>query len=70
MVGASPALYMFGYGVYFFASNTSTTGLVGVSIYILNLVLGCALTGLCTGTLGFLSAYIIIRRIYSSVKVD
>lgn len=70
MVGASPALYMFAYGVYFFLSNTPSTGLIGSSIYLLNLVLGCTLIGLCTGTLGFLSAYVIIRRIYSSVKVD
>ncbi|KAG2228934.1 hypothetical protein INT48_001509 [Thamnidium elegans] len=70
MIGASPAVYMFGYGVYFLVKRTNITGLVGVSVYVLNLVIGCGFVGLCTGTLGFLSAYYIIRKIYSSVKVD
>lgn len=70
MIGASPALYMFAYGTYFFAKRTSMNGLVAGSIYLLNLLLGCSVLGLCTGTLGFLSAYYIIRKIYSSVKVD
>lgn len=61
---------MFGYGAYFFMNNTNISGLVGGSVYIFNLLFGCGLVGLCTGTLGFLSSYIIIRRIYSSVKVD
>lgn len=69
MIGASPTLYMFGYGVYHF-QKTKIKGLVGASIYIINLILGCSIIGLCTGTLGFLSAYFVIRRIYSTIKVD
>lgn len=69
MIGASPALYMFGYGIYHF-QQTKIKGLVGASIYIFNLILGCGIIGLCTGTLGFLSTYFVIRKIYSSIKVD
>lgn len=69
MIGASPSFYMFCYGMYYF-QQTKIKGLVGASIYILHLVLGCSLIGLCTGTLGFLSAFFVIRRIYSSIKVD
>ncbi|KAI1911744.1 hypothetical protein LOZ61_002473 [Ophidiomyces ophidiicola] len=32
--------------------------------------LGCAVYGLLTGTVGFLTAYAFVRRIYSSVKTD
>ncbi|KAG2200538.1 hypothetical protein INT47_012324 [Mucor saturninus] len=69
IIGASPSLYMFLYGLYYFQS-TKIKGLVGASIYIINLILGCSVIGLCTGTLGFLSAFFVIRRIYSSIKVD
>lgn len=57
------------YGIFYFVQKSNIDGVVGGSIYILNLLLGCGIVGLCTGTLGFLSAYLIIRRIYSSVKV-
>ncbi|KAI9256835.1 Endomembrane protein 70-domain-containing protein [Helicostylum pulchrum] len=65
MIGASPAMYMFGYGVYFLVKRTSITGLVGVSVYVLNLVIGCGVVGLCTGTLGFL---IFSTRTYDACK--
>ncbi|CEP16690.1 hypothetical protein [Parasitella parasitica] len=70
LIGASPAFYMFVYGIFYYLRKTSIQGLVGGIIYVANLLIGCGLIGLCTGTLGFGSSYIIIRKIYSTVKVD
>jgi transmembrane 9 superfamily protein 2/4 len=70
MIGASPACYLFAYGFFYYWQTSKIEGMVGASIYMVNLMLGCGLLGLCTGTLGFLSTYVVIRRMYSTVKVD
>ncbi|KAI8635912.1 hypothetical protein BD408DRAFT_438412 [Parasitella parasitica] len=70
LIGGSPAFYMFVYGIFYYLQKTSNQGFVGGVIYVANLLIGCGLIGLCTGTLGFASSYIIIRRIYSTGKVD
>jgi transmembrane 9 superfamily protein 2/4 len=70
MIGGSPALYMFAYGIFYYLQKSNIQGVIGGTIYVVNLLIGCSLIGLCTGTLGFASSYIIIRRIYSTVKVN
>ncbi|KAL7326661.1 hypothetical protein PS15p_208960 [Mucor circinelloides] len=70
MIGGSPALYMFAYGVFYYLQKSSIQGLAGGTIYLVNLLIGCGLVGLCTGTLGFASSYIFIRRIYGTVKAN
>lgn len=44
-------------------------GLVGGLVYTMHTLLGCTLLGLCTGALGFLSAYAVVKKIYAAVKV-
>ncbi|KAI8360777.1 hypothetical protein BD560DRAFT_473982 [Blakeslea trispora] len=68
-VGASPALYMLGYGWFYLFRNSEIQGVLNGTIYFLYLLLGCSMVGACTGTLGFISAYIFIGRLYSSVKI-
>ncbi|KAI8985133.1 hypothetical protein BDB01DRAFT_789023 [Pilobolus umbonatus] len=70
VLGGSSACYLFLYGLYFLMKRSNVQGLTGSCIYIINLLLGCGLIGLCTGTLGFLFSYMMIRYIYSFVKVD
>ncbi|CEI87615.1 hypothetical protein RMCBS344292_02025 [Rhizopus microsporus] len=69
MIGGSSAIYMFIYGVFYFMQHSPLQGL-GSFIYIAHLLMSCSLLGLCTGTLGFLSAYVFIQHIYSTVKVE
>ncbi|CAO3594751.1 unnamed protein product [Absidia cylindrospora] len=69
IIGASSSMYMFMYGVIYYITKTNIDGIYSGMIYIINLLLACSLAGLATGSLGFFSAYWMIRRIYSSVKV-
>jgi transmembrane 9 superfamily protein 2/4 len=69
ILGASSSLYMFIYGAFYYMQKSAIEGVVGGTIFLSHLFMACALVGLCTGTLSFISTYIIIRRIYSSVKV-
>lgn len=50
-------------------TKTNIDGIYGGVIYVIRLLLGSVFTGLSTGSLGFFSAYWMIRRIYSSAKV-
>ncbi|KAI8344798.1 hypothetical protein BC941DRAFT_409636 [Chlamydoabsidia padenii] len=70
MIGASSSIYIFAYGLTYYMTKTNIDGFYGGVIYIVRLLLGCVFTGLSTGSLGFFSAYWMIRRIYSSAKMD
>lgn len=70
MIGGSVSVYMLGYSLFFLFQKTEIQGLVDRTVYTLTMLLGCGLIGLCTGTLGFVSSYAIIRRIYSTSKKD
>lgn len=45
-------------------------GFVGGLVYMVHTLLACTLLALCTGALGFLSAYSVVRKIYAAVKVQ
>ncbi|KAI8093607.1 uncharacterized protein BX664DRAFT_330099 [Halteromyces radiatus] len=70
MIGGSSSMYMFIYGLIYYMTKTNMNGFYGGMIYLIQLLLGCVLTGLSTGSIGFFSAYWMIRRIYSAVKMD
>jgi transmembrane 9 superfamily protein 2/4 len=47
----------------------SVDGFVAGLAYVANVFLASLAFGVCTGTIGFLSAYFFVRRLYSSLKV-
>ncbi|EFQ97289.1 transmembrane 9 superfamily protein member 4 [Nannizzia gypsea CBS 118893] len=70
MVGGSSAVWVFMYCIWYFCTKLHIHGFVSSLLFFSYSFLGCAVYGLLTGTVGFLAAYIFVRRIYSSVKAD
>ena len=68
--GASVALYVFAYAVYFFVFRTEMSGALQASFYFGYSLLACAGLGVMTGTIGTVSAAAFVRAIYSSIKGD
>lgn len=57
------------YALVFYWIRTDMIGMASGMVYLVHTLVGCLLLGLCTGTLGFISTYSVIRRIYAAVKV-
>ncbi|KAM3581358.1 hypothetical protein VKS41_006184 [Umbelopsis sp. WA50703] len=70
MIAASPGFYVFYYAIAYWLIVLNIDGFVAGLAYIVNVFLASLAFGVCTGTIGFLSAYIFVRRLYSSLKVD
>ncbi|KAH6664779.1 endomembrane protein 70 [Plectosphaerella plurivora] len=62
--GASPAVWVFGYAAWYFHARLPFLGPVSVILYFGNALMASAVFGLLTGTVGFLSTYAFVRRIY------
>ncbi|KAL1960054.1 hypothetical protein VTO42DRAFT_226 [Malbranchea cinnamomea] len=70
LTGGSSAVWVFLYCIWYFFAKLRIQGFISSFLFFSYSFLGCAVYGLLTGTVGFLTAYAFIRRIYSSVKVD
>lgn len=70
LVGASSALWIYVYLIYYFFSRLHISGFVSSLLFFAYGGAACALYGLLTGTVGFLAAYAFVRRIYAAVKID
>ncbi|EER43982.1 EMP/nonaspanin protein [Histoplasma capsulatum H143] len=68
--GGSSAFWVFLYCIWYYYAKLHVRGFVSSLLFFSYSFLCCAVYGLLTGTVGFLTAYAFIRRIYSSVKVD
>ncbi|KKZ63249.1 hypothetical protein EMCG_02454 [[Emmonsia] crescens] len=68
--GGSSAFWIFMYCIWYYYAKLHVRGFVSSLLFFSYSFLGCVVYGLLTGTVGFLTAYAFIRRIYSSVKVD
>jgi transmembrane 9 superfamily protein 3 len=68
--GASTAVYVFLYGVYYFCFKTSMYGLLQTSFYFGYTALIAAGLGTLCGTLGHFAAERFVRMIFQNVKVD
>ncbi|KAI7865593.1 hypothetical protein BDF14DRAFT_997396 [Spinellus fusiger] len=66
--GAAPALWMAGYGMVHYWCSSHSLDLMGGCVYILRMFLGCCLVGTLSGTIGFFSAYAMVKKVYSSIK--
>jgi len=69
-LGASSALWVFAYSVWYFYFRLHITGILSSVLFFSYCFLACAVYGLLTGTVGFLAAYAFVRRIYAAIKVD
>ncbi|KAF2127901.1 multispanning membrane protein [Dothidotthia symphoricarpi CBS 119687] len=70
LVGASSALWIFAYLVYYFFSTLHISGFVSGLLFFAYGALACALYALLAGSLGFLAAYAFVMRLYAAVKID
>ena len=64
LVGGGSALWIFAYSVWYYTFKLHITGLVSSLLFFAYSFLACCMYGLLTGTVGFLSAYAFVRRIY------
>ena len=64
LTGSSSAFWVFGYCVWYFIFHLHITGFVSSLLFFSYSFLACAVYGLLTGTVGFLTAYMFVRRIY------
>lgn len=64
MVGGSSAVWIFMYCIWYFFTKLHIHGFISSLLFFSYSLLGCAVYGLLTGTVGFLAAYIFVRRIY------
>ncbi|PLB50112.1 hypothetical protein P170DRAFT_380484 [Aspergillus steynii IBT 23096] len=70
LTGGSSAFWVFAYCIWYYMFHLHITGFVSSLLFFSYSFLACAVYGLLTGTVGFLTAYTFIRRIYSAIKVD
>lgn len=64
-VGGSSSVWVFAYCTWYFFARLHIQGFVSGMLFFAYSGLACALYGLLTGTIGFLSAYAFVRRIYA-----
>ena len=69
-LGGSSSIWIFGYCLYYYANVLHISGFVSTMLFFAYSFLACLVYGLLTGTIGFLTAYAFVRRIYSAIKID
>ncbi|SPN99568.1 related to putative multispanning membrane protein [Cephalotrichum gorgonifer] len=70
LVGGSSAVWVFAYCAWYYLVKLNISGWVSGLMFFGYSFMGCCVYGLLTGTVGFLSAYAFVRRIYGAIKVD
>lgn len=70
LVGGGSGFWIFVYSAWYYATRLHIEGFVSSLLFFSYAALACAVYSLATGTIGFLTAYAFVRRIYSGVKVD
>lgn len=64
LVGGGSSVWVFLYCVWYYFAKLHITGFVSSMLFFTYSFLACLVYGLLTGTVGFLSAYAFVRRIY------
>ncbi|KAH8912589.1 hypothetical protein BR93DRAFT_86759 [Coniochaeta sp. PMI_546] len=70
LVGGGSAVWVFLYCVWYYFVKLHITGFVSSILFFSYSFMACCVYGLLTGTVGFLTAYAFIRRIYGAIKAD
>lgn len=63
-VGGGGAFWIFVYSVWYYFTKLHIQGFVSGMVFFSYSFLACMVYGLLTGTVGFLTAYAFVRRIY------
>ncbi len=63
-VGGGSALWVFLYSIWYYFFKLHITGFVSSMLFFVYSFMACCVYGLLTGTVGFLSAYTFIRKLY------
>ncbi|KAI1658538.1 Nonaspanin [Daldinia decipiens] len=69
-VGGGSAIWVFLYSIWYYFANLHISGFVSSMLFFGYSFMACCVYGLLTGTVGFLTAYAFVRRIYSAIKAD
>ncbi|EYE97104.1 transmembrane 9 family protein [Aspergillus ruber CBS 135680] len=64
LTGGSSAFWIFAYCIWYYMFKLNVTGFVSGLLFFSYSFLACAVYGLLTGTVGFLTAYAFVKRIY------
>lgn len=70
LLGSSSAIWIFAYSAYYHAHTLHLQGVASSVLFFAYSGLACCVYGLGMGTVGFLTGYAFVRRIYGAVKVD
>ena len=70
LTSGSSALYMFCYSAFYFYTKLDMSRTTSTALYFSYMFIVSALFFVVTGTIGFLSCYAFVRRIYGALKVD
>ena len=70
LVGGASGAWIFVYSGWYYATRLHLEGFVSSLLFFSYSALACMVYSLATGTIGFLTAYAFVRRIYGGVKVD
>ena len=68
-IGSGSAVWIFFYCVWFYWTKLHIQGFVSGLLFFSYSLLACTVYGLLTGTVGFLTAYAFVRRIYGYVSI-
>ncbi|KAK1778589.1 hypothetical protein QBC45DRAFT_160142 [Copromyces sp. CBS 386.78] len=69
-IGGGSAVWVFMYCVWYYFAKLHITGFLSSMLFFSYSFMACGVYGLLTGTVGFLTAYAFVRRIYGAIKVD
>lgn len=70
ITSGSPALYLLFYSAYYYFAYLDITEFVPIMVYFCYSSLMVITFWILTGTIGFVSAFIFLRHIYSAIKID
>nr|VZI34539.1 unnamed protein product [Spirometra erinaceieuropaei] len=68
--GASTAVYIYLYSIYYFIFKTRMFGLFQTVFYFGYMAFFCVALGCMCGAVGYLASSVFVRKIYSTVKID
>ncbi|CAD6499021.1 BgTH12-04675 [Blumeria graminis f. sp. triticale] len=63
-VGSSSSIWVFAYSIWYYYNKLHIEGLVSGILFFSYMSIACAVYGLLCGTIGFLTAYAFVRRLY------
>ncbi|MCJ1259719.1 hypothetical protein MMC24_007558 [Lignoscripta atroalba] len=69
-IGGASAIWVFVYCTWYYFTKLNIQGFISGMLFFSYSLLACTVYGLLTGTVGFLTAYAFVRRIYGAIKAD